>query len=546
MQRTTTENGASSLSTTGDARLDFFTKVCRDTPKEYLETLLANSWSVDPLDTLKLVFHLRDCRGSGKGERKQSEIALRWLLTNHPEVVKANVGNIPFYGRWKDLHAFFGTTYEADMIRFYTTQLQIDLLKIHTGEAASLSLAGKYAPTEGQALDRQYQAAGKFAKGMGVNKRGYRTKVLVPLRRQLDANSVLVERHMTDLEGDWASIDFSKVPSLALKKYKRAFERHQGERYAAYLASVKAGTAKINVGRLMPHQMVGAYVNDHGTVASDMDGTVETQWAAFVEGTRKSTKIGNAIAMVDVSGSMCKNFCSTKSGVAPILVSISLGILLAELATGPFNGKFITFTGVPTLQNLKGSTLHSNVKGMVTGVAENTNIQAAFDLILNSAKMFGCSAEQLPTTLFIFSDMQFDAVSGYGSEATNWDEIKLKYQQAGYKMPRVVFWNLRGDTKDFVVGAEESNVVCLSGFSSDLLRLVVDGESLTPLQMMFRAIHNPRYDRVVLTPPAVVAPPPVVEVVAPLVPPEVPVADVAPILSTAKATEVNPDGCRVQ
>ena len=509
---TITENGAPSFSTTNDARLDLFSKVCRDTETDRLAGLLERSWAVSPLDTLKIVFHLRDCRG-GKGERQQFTNAMKWVLDNHRQEFVVNFPHIPFYGRWKDLLGFFGTAYEAEMVKYYASQLQSDLgcLLMAGGMEKKVSLAAKYAPSEGQAFDTKYQAAAKFAKSLGMNKRGYRVNVLRPLRTQIDSNALLLERHMTDRPEDWDSIDFSKVPSIALKKYKRAFERHQKERYAAYLESVTKGEKKINVMRLMPHQLVGEYIKEGVHVSGDApDPTVEAQWKAFVDGTRATTKFDNAIAMVDVSGSMGGSFTG-KKGVAPITVSVALGILIAELSTGPFGGKFITFSANPTLHSLQGNTLYAKCEAMATGVAENTNIQRAFDLLLNSAKMFNATPEQMPKTLFIFSDMQFDCINGgtaiggsYGPngwtpsapQKTNFDVIKAKYVEAGYQMPRVVFWNLRGDTDDFVVTSNEEGVSCLSGFSSDILNLIVDGEEISPVKVMLKAINNPRYDRI--------------------------------------------------
>lgn len=50
--------------------------------------------------------------------------------------------------------------------------------------------------------------------------------------------------------------------------------------------------------------------------------------------------------------------------------------------------------------------------------------------------------------LFVFSDMQFDASlvrSREGWETTH-DRIVKAYKRAGYEMPEIVYWNLRGGT----------------------------------------------------------------------------------------------------
>ena len=301
---TLTENGAPSLPTTGDARLDLFAKINRDTPESSLYGLLSKSWEKDPLDTLKIIFHLRDCRG-GKGEREQFYRALRWLIDNNRAHLERNMHLIPFYGRFKDLLVFLSTPVEPQMLVIYTKQLKTDSALLGTPNAKQVSLAAKYAPTEGGKHDRLYSASKKFSNALGCTKQAYRKLWLGPLRKQIDENSILVERHMTDDPKDWANIDFSKISSVALKKYKKAWERHEPERYKSYLSSVIMGEKKMNVLRLMPHEIVSCYLSSRGK----LDKTVETQWTSFVEQTKKAreTKFEGALAVVDVSGSMSGN-----------------------------------------------------------------------------------------------------------------------------------------------------------------------------------------------------------------------------------------------
>jgi hypothetical protein len=52
--------------------------------------LLDKSFVEDPLDTLKLVAYIRDCRG-GKGERQLRRFALEYLAQTHPREVDLSV-----------------------------------------------------------------------------------------------------------------------------------------------------------------------------------------------------------------------------------------------------------------------------------------------------------------------------------------------------------------------------------------------------------------------------------------------------------------------
>lgn len=487
-----TENGALSNSTTGDARLDLFSKVTRNTPENLLDMLLEKSWEQNKLDTLKIVFNLRDCR-EGKGEREQFRRAIMWLIKNHQLDLEANIINIPFYGRFKDLLFLLGTPLEEKMLRFYVRQLEDDKALVGTEKSKEISLAAKYAPNEGGEHDKKYGAASKFARALGGNKKTYRKEWLGVLRREIDKNSILVEMRMTNTAEDWDKINFSKIPSLALKKYKKAWNRHQKERYEGWLESVKKGESKINVMRLMPHEIAEPYICINLcrlNLLPTPDETVEVQWKAFVDQTRKTSKFKNALSVVDVSGSMLSG-----GNPAPLLVAISLGLLTAELTEGPFHNKFFTFSSTPKLEEVKGDSLLERVKNISNAHWEmSTNIQAVFEVLLSSAKMFECPEEKMPKTIFVFSDMQFDQAGR--NMTTNWEQIKEQYREAGYALPRLVFWNLSGKTFDFPVTANESNVSLISGFSADLLKMIIEGEDLSPVELMLKTIRGPRYDRV--------------------------------------------------
>lgn len=497
-----TENNALSYATIGYSRVDFFFKTVRDTSAETLHTLLTDSWNECPLDTLKLIFHLRDCRG-GKGEKKQFFNCMQWLLANHPEAVHVNLESIPFYGSFKDWLQFFNTSEEEHMLTCFTQQLREDRDKLTSTDPKvknSISLAAKWAPTEGCSHDTKYDAACKFAKALRCRKVDYRKQYVAPLRQHLK----LVETMMCT--GQWDSIDFSKVPSCALKRYKKSFEKHSPELYKSFLERVKTGQAKMNVGQLHPHEILKPYLehcssgNPSCGITAELDETVETQWVVFVERIRKSwgeKGLGNCLAISDVSGSM--------SGL-PIVVSVALGMLVAELTTGPFHNKWITFSTNPVLEELRGKTCHEKINNMMkSSWSMSTNIQAVFDLVLNSAKMFKVSQEQMPTSLIILSDMEFNSCqheySYHGKEKTNYQEIERKYAEAGYKRPRLIFWNLRGNQSqvNFPATKDVPNCAMVSGFSSDLLEIFLDGENLNPYQVMRKCIDNCRYDKVRLT-----------------------------------------------
>ncbi len=501
-----TEKGAKSYSVSGDPRVDLFFKSVRGMPcaspekpaDAYLESLLEECWKVSPMDTLKLGFYIRDCRG-GKGEKALFWAFCWWLLRSHPSELGTNIQHVPFFGSWKDLlRVFSGTLSEEIMVKLYTSQLKSDVALLGSGHENNITLAAKYAPSEKGAFDRKFTAVTKFCNELGVNKATYRRKYLRPLRAKINT----VEEMMC--AGRWGEIDYSKVPSVASGRYRKAFTKHDPKRYQEFLCRVTKGEAKMNTGVLHPHEIAKAYISGASHVLTKIEPTAEAQWAQFVKDQRaRRAKLENPVemlAIVDVSGSMYGPYGAS---VTPIAVSLSLGVLIAELNSkeSPFYRKWITFSRSPKMETLKGNTLCEIFQRMDKCHWDmSTRLQPVFDMILTAASAFSVPPEKMPKMLVILSDMQFDAAC---PDRTNWEEIDRKYREAGYNRPVIVFWNLRGDTLDFPVTDKVSGTALVSGFSASTLSLLMDGNVPNPYQVMRKAIDNPRYERITLPPPPV-------------------------------------------
>lgn len=516
-RQVTTENGAKSYATVNDALVELFFKSVRDIPctdyqavpvkkgtkkgakgdlytkvrhvrtvrtsdkgPKTLEDYFWNAWDANPVLTLKFVFYLRDCRG-GKGEKKLFRALIRALRDSiHCDTVVHNMDKIPTYGSWKDIvTCFFGTWLEDKAIKLIAKQLVADR------ESETPSLCAKYAPSEGGAVDRKYKAAFKIAKHMGLTPREYR-KLLAGLRAKLN----VVERDMCAKK--WDSIEYQKVPSIAGSRYKDAFVRHDSERYAKFLTDVKSGKAKMNTAVLMPHEIVGPYCC-HGATVNE---TLEAQWVSFVTERKKLWPEGlNVLPLVDVSGSMMQG-----STPAPISVAVALGMLFAKLNTAPgYGNKFITFSSSPEIIEIKGETLRDQVANVIsTQWAMNTNFSAVFDLILKTAKMFNTPQDSMPDVLLVLSDMQFDTADPRNG-STNWEHIEKQYEEAGYKRPTILFWNLAGRTTDFPVpNAKVPDCGLLGGYSDMILYKILEGNMPSPAEIVFDALSSPRYDPITL------------------------------------------------
>lgn len=495
----TTWNGAATYASVTDPLVELFFKSVRDIKctdyrsipvKESKKKLHGNNppgsrtleqyfdaaWEQDQLLTLKFVFYLRDCR-EGKGERKLFRALIRHLReSGRIQHLAKNLQHIPTFGTWKDLSlCFFGTELEDEVVSLIAEQLKKD-----KNQSADLpvSLCGKFAPREKGPFDRTHKAATKIAKALGVSLTGYRKQYLTPLKARLR----LVERDMCAKE--FEKIDYSHVPSIAGSNYSDAFKKHDAKRYAAYLESVKKGEGKMNTSVLMPYQIVAPYLRN-----GKMDDTLEAQWKSFVDGRREKWPSNlDVMPLVDVSGSM-----STFSSPSPLEVAVSLGLLFSQLNSSPaYQGKFITFHENPEIFALPTGSLCDKVRAMKNSKwGGTTDIQKAFDLILNLAVTLKVPQDNMPKVLLILSDMQFNQADG---GKTNFVVMSEKYRSAGYQLPIILYWNLNGNTIDYPVpSADHPGVILLSGYNDSILYPLMDGTLPNPHDIVHKALDAERY-----------------------------------------------------
>jgi hypothetical protein len=98
----------------------------------------------------------------------------------------------------------------------------------------------------------------------------------------------------------------------------------------------------------------------------------------------------------------------------------------------------------------------------------------------------------MPGTLVIFSDMQFNACVKHDDSAM--EMIERKYKDAGYELPKVVFWNLNAGA-NVPVKFDKSGTALVSGFSPAIATAVLSGDNdgFTPEAIMLKAVMADRY-----------------------------------------------------
>lgn len=477
---TVTEKGALTNKSTLSCVLDFFgaAGAIRTRSDADVIRLFSKAFAEDRLLALKTLFYIRDVR-QGQGERKTFRTIVKWLGQNYPDVVRKNLDNIAFYGRYDDLYALVGTEVEKDAFEAIGTQLKSDLKAMKAGE--SVSLCAKWVKSENTSSAESRALGRKTREALELTPKKYR-KILSALRKYID----VLERKLC--AKDWNSINYEAVPSKASLIYRKAFGKHDQERYAAYLKSVEKGEAKINAGSIFPYEILRSILR--GSSAQEKK-QADLQWKAMPNWMEGNEHYGLVIA--DMSGSM---FTSNNS--LPALVAISLAIYFAERNVGPFKDVWMNFSDSPSFQKLVGNTLAEKVATMDRyNWGGTTNLQSAFDMILDTAKKNKIKQSDMPSVLYIVSDMEFDSACS-GNTKTNFEVMQEKFEKAGYELPRVVWWNVDSRNDNFPIRADERGTALVSGCSPSILKSLLAAKAFDPMSIVYDTVNSPRYERVVV------------------------------------------------
>lgn len=192
------------------------------------------------------------------------------------------------------------------------------------------------------------------------------------------------------------------------------------------------------------------------------------------------------------------------SGVRCLDVANALAIYFSERCKGQFKDCYITFSENPQFVDLsKARTLHDKIElALAHNEVANTNIEAVFELILHTAVKNHMPQQELPVNVLILSDMEFDAATRHvvnnqwvSLNENLFDTIAKKYAARGYRMPRLVFWNICSRTCTIPVRENECGVALVSGFSPAIVRMVL-GSELDPYKILVEQLSAPRYDAV--------------------------------------------------
>lgn len=528
-----TENGAIAFASAGSSLVDFNYGVSnlRNKTPEQIMALFERCYIDNPALATKMMFQIGDVR-EGKGERRTFNTCLRYMAAAHPEIAKALLPLVPEYTRW-DHVAEMVTCGEPSVQRFarqmiaeqlrkdYATArlIEQDKAKIATlaerYEAATsdaekaaiakerakiphreLSLCAKWTPALGSTRRDHHKIALKICDELGISKKEYRQMRAAILK---NLNVLEIAASAKQLDG----VNFEHMTAGQQAKFKETLKKQVGEEYQEYLDKVEAGEAVMHADTLTPAQIVHMYSveQDSGRYWLEMhklkpyDQATELLWQNLKQVDVAEGK--SCIVVRDDSGSML-TFCNDKTTMTCFEVATALSLYCAERLPGEFKDKFISFSHTPKYMDVSPfNSLHDKLQYCYShSEVANTDIQATFNLLLQTAINHNMKQEEIPSTVLMISDMEFDGAT-YGNDKALFENIRAQWASAGYEMPVLAFWNVNAH-RAVVPAVDERGVILLSGFNVDNLDLVMNGglAEFTPLKQLEIILSKERYDAV--------------------------------------------------
>jgi hypothetical protein len=480
---THTHNNALAFKHSGDKHLEFFSKAGSlfDKKESYYGDessaldLFKSSWLTGDYEiSMKLLFWLRDIRGVGSGNRSGFRSSLKWLA-NDPigcEWVESNIHIIPELGRWDDLKSLYDTPCEDSALRYWASALIAE-------EQSYCGLASKWANRQDYKLRNWMQMSPKS------------------FRKMLVRNTKVVEQDIC--ANKWDEVNYQHVPSVAMSRYKTAFNRHDSQRFDNYRKSlVKVHddgttelTGKVNAGALFPHDIVRMLLNevDGGSYGKSLsDETKRLAEGQFLSLPNFYDNVERRIMpFVDCSGSME----SCVSGeVTAMAIALGLGLYCSDRLgkDNHFYRIFMPFSDHAKFESWDRELFaDAIVNNYGNGYCGSTNINSAFELLLERAEIMSVPKEQMPNVIVILSDQQFDY--SFKDNNTPVNSSLERWVKAGFDKPEIIYWNLAG-YKNSPATMHDKDVSMLSGFSPSILKSFLSGDKLDPISVMLRTLND--------------------------------------------------------
>ena len=479
LNKTRTENGAAAFVSTESFCLDLFATAgaLRSATDEEIISRFIKAFAEDRDIAMKTLFFARDIRG-GLGERRFFKVILKYLAVTEPQTVIRNIENIAEYGRYDDILVLIGTPCENACMDYIKAMLEEDMKAL--SEDRAVSLLAKWLPSVNASNAETVKAGRKIAKACGMSEASYR-KTLSALRNKIK----IIENNLRELD---YTFEYEKQPSKALYKYRKAFIRWDDERYGAFINKAAENLSVMHTGTLTPYDIIAPVIKNTGR--NEIDAKERKAMDATWNALEDFTGSDNALVVVDGSGSMYWN-----SNPSPAAVAQSLGIYFAERNKGKFRNHFITFSTNPRLIEIKGNDIFEKVRYCMSfNECSNTNLEKTLDLILDTAVNNRMKQSDMPSKLYIISDMEFDWCTG-NPDKTVFENAGKRYAKYGFRLPQVIFWNVNSRNLQQPVKINDQGVALVSGVSPQIFQMLKEG-TLEPYKFMMSVLMSARYERI--------------------------------------------------
>jgi len=430
----TTTNGAITNETSTNQCLDLFQRIGNMRYHDRLRILedFETAYQENKELATQVLFWARAAR-IGSGERKTFHTILSEIGKTSPDFISDNAKTIAELGYWKDLVPYL---HIPSVVAVFAQAIR-----------DKDRLACKWAPRKCAVLRDELKMTNK------------------EYRKWLKKHSETIEQTMSMRK--WGEVVYSSVPGAAMRKYSGAFGRNDFDRFDDWKNDK---TSKASVSATYPHEVLKC----------DDDSLADKLWSNLPDLLSESKE--NILPMIDVSGSMMGQ---------PLAVAISLGMYLSERTKGEFKDLFLTFSSNPELVKLKGDSVMERLKNISQADwGMSTDFTKAYQHILDVATKHNVVPESMPTMLLVLSDMQFDESQGggWGTEPmTHFGHMKEEYEKAGYKLPKIVFWNLDAHMGTPAKCSDDS-VAMVSGFSPSIMKAILNAQEFTPMDVMMEAL----------------------------------------------------------
>ncbi len=459
---TRTENNAIAFKSTSNPFLDLFATIGSargENIPEYVEQFM-ECMQIDQSMAIRLLLWTRDIR-EGAGAREVFRQIVARLSKEYPNLVTKMVtrGVFEHFGRWDDIL----TVFQSGSAELKSVVAQYIQAAINAGHP----LCCKWMP-------RQGPIAAELRSMLGFSPKSW--------RKALVAGTNVVETKMCASE--WDSIDFEKITSKNLSNYGNAFTKNASNNWYAYKSKAVKGEAKVKAGAIYPHEVVLNATLGDGEMAN-------LQWNALPN---FLVNVGNILPIIDVSGSM---LYQVSGMVTAMMISVGLGIYTSERQQGFYKNKAITFSSEPEFFEISGDTISEKILNAYNANwGMDTDLAAVFDLILNMSITNNTPQEEMPESLLIISDMQFNQADRNGEDVSLYKYAEMKYREYGYKLPKIVFWNVCDRVRGTFPVISGTHTALISGFSPAILKTVfgvLEG-TYSPEAVMVATLMNDRYD----------------------------------------------------